>query len=55
MRRAMAARMVPRPQREVAGAEHPVHETLIGGVEALDDTGRTRWLVKLERLGEAAA
>ena len=33
----------------------PVHETLIGGVETLDDAGRTRWLEKLERLGEAAA
>jgi putative NADPH-quinone reductase len=33
----------------------PVHETLIGSVDTLDDAGRTDWLARLERLGEKAA
>jgi putative NADPH-quinone reductase len=32
----------------------PVHETLIGGVEAMDDAARRRWLDKLRALGAAA-
>jgi len=31
----------------------PIHETLIGGVEALDDSQRTKWLRKLALLGRA--
>lgn len=31
----------------------PIKETLIGMVEALDDTKRERWLTKLSRLGRA--
>jgi len=32
----------------------PIHETLIGSVEALDDARRARWLARLRRLGERA-
>ena len=32
----------------------PVHETLVGGVDTLDGTARSRWLAQLERLGAAA-
>lgn len=33
----------------------PVAATLIGGVEALGEAGRTRWLAKLEALGRKGA
>jgi putative NADPH-quinone reductase len=33
----------------------PVHETLIGGVDALDDAAKARWFQRLRDLGEAAA
>jgi len=32
----------------------PIHETLIGSVEGLDETGRKKWLTKLEALGRDA-
>jgi putative NADPH-quinone reductase len=33
----------------------PVHETLIGGVESIDDEARARWLARLAALGRDAA
>jgi len=33
----------------------PVHATLIGGVEGLDEAGRAKWLAKLRTLGAEAA
>lgn len=33
----------------------PVHETLIGGVDGLDDTAKARWFQKLRDLGETGA
>ena len=33
----------------------PVHETLIGGVDNLDDTAKARWFQRLREMGEAAA
>ena len=33
----------------------PVHETLIGAVDNLDDTAKARWFQKLRDLGEAGA
>lgn len=33
----------------------PVHETLIGQVDALDDAGRARWMSAMTRLGRNAA
>ena len=33
----------------------PVHETLVGMVEAMDDAQRTRWLGRLRALGRKGA
>jgi putative NADPH-quinone reductase len=33
----------------------PIHETLIGSVESLDDAARRKWLAKLSALGRSAA
>ncbi len=33
----------------------PVHETLIGQVDTLDDAGRAKWLAAMARLGRTAA
>ena len=33
----------------------PVHETLIGQVDGLDDAARQRWLNRLKELGRRAA
>jgi putative NADPH-quinone reductase len=33
----------------------PVHETLIGQVDTLDEAGRTKWLATMTRLGRTAA
>jgi hypothetical protein len=33
----------------------PIHETLVGSVEGLDQTQREIWLKKLRRLGTEAA
>lgn len=33
----------------------PIHETLVGNVEGLDEKARTQWLAALRRLGERAA
>jgi putative NADPH-quinone reductase len=33
----------------------PIHETLIGMVDALDDAGRAKWLATMARLGRTAA
>jgi putative NADPH-quinone reductase len=32
----------------------PIHETLVGSIEGLDETGRRKWLTKLESLGRDA-
>lgn len=32
----------------------PIHETLVGSVEGLDDAGRRRWLARLAALGRRA-
>lgn len=32
----------------------PIHETLIGSIEGLDDAGRKKWLNRLESLGRSA-
>jgi putative NADPH-quinone reductase len=33
----------------------PVHETLIGQVDSLDDAGRAKWMATMTRLGRTAA
>jgi putative NADPH-quinone reductase len=33
----------------------PVHETLIGSVESIDDAGRGKWLERLAALGRRAS
>jgi putative NADPH-quinone reductase len=33
----------------------PIHETLIGMVDALDDAGRAKWMATMARLGRTAA